>query len=309
MIRDIINKRQILKLYDFFVIRILRCVSGIKLFYIRKKYNLEILTTVETIQYIKKTKCSIARFGDGEFSIMLGKNGPHFQKESPNLSLALQQVFENKSTQLLICVPYFLKSTRELNDEARRFWRVFALNNQKEIVKLIGKTTQKNYVFGDSYVSRPFTAYRNNKSAEIVFPLLKDLWEGNEVLFVEGAKTCLGVGNDLFNNANIIRRIIVPPENAFDKYDEILDTVVKVWNGELVILAIGPVATILASDLSSQGIWALDLGHIDIQYEWFVRGEAWKPIPGKYTNEAINGTVVEECNDSEYLNQIVAVVN
>lgn len=51
---------------------------------------------------------------------------------------------------------------------------------------------------------------------------------------------------------------------------------------------------------------ALDIGHIDIEYEWFLRGTTGHDIiSGKYTNEASGGNIVEECLDKEYLASIV----
>ena len=37
----------------------------------------------------------------------------------------------------------------------------------------------------------------------------------------------MGVGNDLFDNVNSIKRVLVPSVNAFDKYDEILEEILK----------------------------------------------------------------------------------
>ena len=78
----------------------------------------------------------------------------------------------------------------------------------------------------------------------------------------------------------------------------------------MVILALGPTATILASDLSKVGIQALDLGHIDIQYEWFLKNDkTFKPVASKYTNEAVGGQQVESCADEKYLAQIIGNVS
>ena len=38
-----------------------------------------------------------------------------------------------------------------------------------------------------------------------------------------------------------------------------------------MLIALGPTATILAYDLAEKGVQALDVGHIDIEYEWFLR--------------------------------------
>ena len=133
------------------------------------------------------------------------------------------------------------------------------------------------------------------------------MWKDKDIIIVEGVKTRLGVGNDLLVEARSIKRILGPAINAFDYIDEIKKKVVEVYNGELVIMALGPTATILASDLSKLGIQALDIGHLDIEYEWYCRkSKSHDIIPGKYTNEAVNGSEVEECIDEEYLSQIIA---
>jgi hypothetical protein len=66
-------------------------------------------------------------------------------------------------------------------------------------------------------------------------------------------------------------------------------------------------ATVLARDLAHNGYQAIDLGHIDIEYEWMLRNATTKiAIPGKFTNEVQGGNQVEEIKDEKYLSQIVA---
>lgn len=67
-------------------------------------------------------------------------------------------------------------------------------------------------------------------------------------------------------------------------------------------------ATVLAYDLAKEGYQAIDIGHIDIEYEWYKRASLKKiAIPGKYTNEACDGkgTRYGELNDSTYQKQII----
>ena len=74
----------------------------------------------------------------------------------------------------------------------------------------------------------------------------------------------------------------------------------------LILLALGPTATVLASYLANLGYQAIDIGHIDIEYEWFLSGAKEKSvICGKYTNEVANGREFTECTDKKYLSQIV----
>ena len=161
-------------------------------------------------------------------------------------------------------------------------------------------------MYGDTQITRPYIAYKNSKNAKKIFPKLKELWADKNIIIVEGEKTRLGVGNDLFSNVKSIKRILAPAVNAFHCYDKIKQAVVNNYNGELVLVALGPTATVLAYDLTNFGIQALDLGHVDIEYEWFLNDKRDHDIvPGKYTNEAEGGNDVVECLDKEYLNSII----
>ena len=102
--------------------------------------------------------------------------------------------------------------------------------------------------------------------------MLKKIWDGKDVIIVEGSKTRLGVGNDLFGNVLSVKRILAPAENAFSCYQLIIQEVVKIYKHELILLALGPIATVLAYEFSKLNMRALDLGHIDIEYEWFLHG-------------------------------------
>lgn len=68
----------------------------------------------------------------------------------------------------------------------------------------------------------------------------------------------------------------------------------------------GPTATILAADLSTRGYQAIDIGHIDIEYEWSRMHVTHKvPVENKFVNEAGAGVGVGDINDIKYKNEIV----
>ena len=63
----------------------------------------------------------------------------------------------------------------------------------------------------------------------------------------------------------------------------------------------------MAYDLAKTGRRTLDLGHVDIEYEWFRMGVTEKvPVKDKYVNECRNGKIITQIDDSEYLSQIAA---
>ena len=77
----------------------------------------------------------------------------------------------------------------------------------------------------------------------------------------------------------------------------------------VVLIALGPTATVLAYDLNAKGYQALDIGHIDIEYEWYLQKAKWKTkIENKYVNEAGGFTGQEELNDKEYQTSIIKII-
>lgn len=207
---------------------------------------------------------------------------------------------------LLVCLPSCLTNNgvRKLIGKSERYWRRYALSHLQEIVE----TLPKNRVYGDSLLTRPYIIWKHShQHAKKIYVMLKEIWNGRQLLLVEGSTTRLGVGNDLFSNCQGITRILAPNINAFNQYGSILKSVLDNYHpGELVLLALGPTATVLAAELAEHGIQALDVGHVDIEYCWYKMGVTQKvAVPGKYTNEVENGRIVSEySSDSQYISQI-----
>ena len=140
-------------------------------------------------------------------------------------------------------------------------------------------------------------------------PLMKQIWDGQDVLLVEGEKSRLGIGNDLFDNARSIRRILGPVENAFVRYDELFEAAKKHGKDKLILLALGPTASVMSYALFREGFRAIDLGHADVEYEWFLRGATTRiPIQNKFVNEAGAGAGVGALEDETYQSQILEII-
>lgn len=94
------------------------------------------------------------------------------------------------------------------------------------------------------------------------------------------------MGNNCFDGSTSIKRIIAPSKNSFVRYNEILNTALHQDPNALYLIALGPTATVLAYDLAISGRQALDIGHIDLEYEWWTQRTTTKTtIPGKFCNE------------------------
>ncbi len=271
-----------------------------------------ILTSEETVQYIIDHKCSVARFGDGEFQMiehgMKGGNSDNFtvdsfQQYDDVLSRRLLEVLNSEGDNLLVCIPYSFKDSRTYKGYNRLFFEREWLGRSKWIAPII----LRHKLLGDSTFSRFYLNRIDINDYPGYINLLKGIWDKEDVIIIEGSLSRLGIGNDLFSNAKSIRRIICPPKNAFAAYDKILSAAIKQSPNALFLLALGHTATVLAYDLAIAGRRAIDLGHIDIEYEWFrMKAKKKVPVQGKYVNESKEGRITCETSfDEDYTSQII----
>ena len=73
------------------------------------------------------------------------------------------------------------------------------------------------------------------------------------------------------------------------------------------MLALGPTAAVLAYDLCNEGYQAVDIGHIDLEYEWFLKGQGCRTeVIGKYNNELAGGNNPVRIENQEYQSQMIA---
>lgn len=297
-------KRHILKLYY----KLLNLKDLIIIFYnkkiISKRKAPNILNTDITLDKIVKDGCSVSRFGDGEFALMNGKN-LIFQTCSDEISYKLREVIKSNNHNHIVCIPDVFDELNKFNNRPKIYWQKYLNLNRGKIYSLL----DKNKIYYDALVTRLYIDYRDKTNVKSRFDKLKNLWDKRNLIIVEGEKSRLGIGNDLFVNSNSIKRIICPSKNAFLKYNGILEEVRKCKKDNLVLISLGPTATVLAYDLAKEGYQAVDIGHIDIEYEWFLQGVEEKiPVKNKYIGEITGGEDVGVLHDTLYEKQIQKVI-
>lgn len=256
-------------------------------------YRPPIMGLEETLRYIIDTKCSVSRFGDGEFELVVGRD-MLFEAANAKMRERLIEILQNPIRGCLTCI---LNCYRSLDRYVARdlwFWRNFAVWSREGVFPYLAevyKTNPPKATFGDPQISRPYMVMSDKASAPRIFALWKELVKDQNLLIVEGRFSRLGVGNDLLAGAKSIRRIWCPPKGAFGKYDEILAAIRnEVQEGDIIFLALGATATILAYDLAKLGYRAIDAGHVDVEYMWMKMGAQEKVvIPGRYVSEVAGG--------------------
>lgn len=259
-----------------------------------------ILSINESISYVINKHVSVARFGDGEIKLIVGEDLP-FQKCEQQLQRLLIETISSDLSNLLVCLPGTLVDMSLYNKQSFIHWRKHLAYYRKYWYRY-----KKDKIYGNTQMTRCYIDLKDKSLCHLFFDNLKKIWADRDVIIVEGEQTRLGVGDDLFQNVRSIKRILAPNKNAFQFYDNILKTVVEYSCEYLILLALGPTATILAYDLAKKGYQAIDIGHVDIEYEWFLMGATTKvPVPNKFVNEAGAGKGVGDIIDVEYQSQIV----
>lgn len=265
---------------------------------------IHVLSIEETIDEIINNRKSISRFGDGEFALIYGES-IGFQKNNRDLQKRLKDVLLSNEDNVLICVSDFFtnKKMNMRTDYNKKWWvKYFRANAKKWLVLLSCRKT-----YGNLSISRFYIPFKDKKKSKYHSDLLKHIWMDKDIIIVEGDKTRMGVGNDLFITSKSIKRIIAPAKNAFLSYNMILDECKKYTTNNLFLIALGPTATVLAYDLAKAGYHAIDIGHIDLEYEWMKMGvQRQVALPNRYVNEAANGDKVASIDNPQYLSEIVA---
>lgn len=249
-----------------------------------KNYN-----TDETMEILLNTNKSICRFGDGELKIIYDPNyNIGFQKNNDILRNRLTSILKDKPNDNILVSVVYLEKPNVLIDEEKRNY----------ILKIVNENNY-DYKFGAANVTRSVKYIET----------FKKIWNAKDIIIIEGEYTRSGVGNDLFNNSNSVNRIICPAVNAFDRYNDIYDYIINnISNDHLLLCSLGPTATVLSYDLSKSGYRVLDIGHIDLVYEWRKIGTGKYLIKGKYVNEVTGGNNTDEighCDDINYISQII----
>ncbi|HGC8953169.1 TPA: SP_1767 family glycosyltransferase [Streptococcus agalactiae] len=263
--------------------------------------QIAVLDNLLSINHILTHKSSVVRLGDGEIDIINGKSIP-YQDYDQDLATALSLILAQPSNEeLLVCLPDIFRNLDRYNQNAQTFWKA----HFEHYGDFYDNNCQSPW-YGSTFISRPYIDLKDKSKAGAIFASLKAIWKDRDILIIEGLTSRSGVGNDLFDEAKSVERIICPSRNAFDSYDDILRAILKNGDDKLVLLMLGPTAKVLAYDLASRGLQAIDIGHIDSEYEWYQMGATYKvKLDHKHTAEHNWDEDITFTNDETYLSQVI----
>ena len=260
----------------------------------------------ETLDYIIENKSSLVRFGDGEINMLAGHSIPYQDYDEELVSTMRDIIGQESRKELVVCLPDAFTDRFRFTYWAIPFWK----DHMDHYMDFYRELCSDSW-YGSTFVSRPYIDFEDKSQAKAQFEKLKSIWKNRDLLIVEGATSRSGVGNDLFDEANSIKRIICPSHSAFSRVHEIEQEIEKHAAGRLILCMLGPTAKVLAYHLSRKGYQVLDIGHIDSEYEWMKMGAKTKiKFAHKHTAEYNFDQDIEFIEDEVYNGQIVArIVN
>lgn len=198
----------------------------------------EILSEDATVD-LALSGTSLARYGDGEMSIMLGGNCVS-QVYDQKLSAELKETAVSKS--VLPCIP-------NIEASPRQGWKKYGEGKY-------GALWDENRTYGSSLITRPDSAPWIDRPD--YWAKIRRLWEDQDVVLVKGTERSLCV-EDLAG-AKSIRSVGGPRRDAYAELDAIEEEIGL--PGGRALLCLGPSATVLADRLARKGIHAIDVGHV-----------------------------------------------
>lgn len=230
--------------------------------------NIFIADSFETIACISEGTLSFGRYGDGEFNIIFGKS-IEFQRYSKKLSERLLSVLNSNDRNFCIGIPkFYFYPDHGLRSLQRSFVRGWVRENRNKIACLLN--TKR--VYYDTCATQLY-ALRNDNNLTTYFNLMRNIWHSKPVVVVCGENSFKQVSPDLVDNSSEISYIRGPSKDAFKRYDELIAQVLQHAKDTVVLISLGPTATVMAYDLHKLGYQAIDIGHAFKDYHMFQRNE------------------------------------
>ncbi len=212
-----------------------------KILYSRDFPYPRVLSIPETIKLLQNG-ASIARLGDGEFNLALGKRAICYQKNSPELQRRMIEILKNTNHKCLVAIPpkpesgffreYFTRYPRILN-----FMRL-------------------NTTYANANISR------NSDFLVSAMAEYRKIWANRDVVFIYSSAGRFEITPDIFSNIRKYEHIDVPPTDAFEQYRQIMQQAKSYPHDRLFLISCGPAATVIAYDLANLGYQAIDIGHL-----------------------------------------------
>ncbi len=225
------------------------------------------------IKRLSQTEISLCRFGDGEMEL-IGGHSIRFQVASEALSKRLKEVLCSNipSVQIGIGKIYYDFSLKNLFPFVEQFIDNYLSKNEDLFHSFI--IPEKEYF--PTEITQLYHIYEKY-DFDGYFKKIQTIWKNKDTTIICGETVFKKIDNNIFNCARSVEYQYAPSLNAFEAYDTILSEALAINKDRLIIIILGPTATVLAYDLAKHGYRALDFGHIAKDYDAYQKKTARTP--------------------------------
>lgn len=261
------------------------------------KNFIKVQTVDETIHELVNSNKSLVRFGDGEVVVLKGSD-IKLQKTSKEISEGLKRIIAYPYDGLMVSLQGIFDGVEGYQEQSRRFWKEHLLFYRRTYRKYCNLEK----VYANTSFSRFYYVFEDKEPCRRWIEKIKQIWKGKDIVVVEGGRTHNGVGNDLFASAVSVERIICPSSNAMEVYYKIMQECEKYPKDRLFLLSLGVTAKFLAEELFLRGYRVIDIGNLDMEYEWYLQKCDKKVVLPKHDIEGEEAD--RNAGYTEYLMQV-----
>ncbi|MDE5932348.1 MAG: GT-D fold domain-containing protein [Lachnospiraceae bacterium] len=261
------------------------------------KCNVKVMSVDKMIEELGSTTKSLVRFGDSDMTIVWGRS-VFYQQASPEMIEGLRRILRYDHDDLMVSIPDIFGDLNIYRKESKAFW----MEHLFFCRKVYKKYCNPNREYCNTSFTRFYYPLADKSQCGRQIEAIRQLWKDRDIVVVEGEKTHNGVGNDLLDTAKSVERIIGPSAQAYDKVDEIFACCKEYPKDRLFLLSLGIGAKFLAERLFLDGYRVLDIGNLDMEYEWYLRGAKYKEKLAKH--EVVGEEANQKAGYQEYLAQI-----
>lgn len=94
----------------------------------------------------------------------------------------------------------------------------------------------------------------------------RNIWENRNITIVTGEGSRFDLIPELFGNIRSSKFIYTKAKDAFSDLDNLIKKL-EMDDGELILVSLGPTASLLANEMANRGKWILDVGHLAASYK------------------------------------------
>ena len=262
-----------------------------------RKCNVNVMPVNQMIEELSNTTKSLVRFGDSDMTIVWGRS-VFYQQASPEMIEGLRRILQYNYDDLMVSIPDIFGDLNIYRKESKAFWKEHLFFCRKVYMKYCNPDRE----YCNTSFTRFYYPLADKSECGRQIEAIKQLWKDRDIVVVEGEKTHNGVGNDLLDTARSIERIIGPSTQAYDKVDEIFEYCKEYPKDRLFLLSMGIAAKFLAEKLFLEGYRVLDIGNLDMEYEWYLHQAKYKEKVPKH--DIIGEEANRNAGYHEYLAQI-----